>query len=1271
MSVGKNLNEAKDKLLSLDRHNKAINFKFENSSGKGQCVEISPDDCHELGLHNLELQNLEFNKASLSVKNTSDVFECTAIEDKRSGLKGEVVHAQLKNGRTVKSKPLFDIFKNNYQKQHSVENERGFNPTKLAFCFFEFQNGDAIDYAPCLLLPARFERQNKSSYSLVVNWKDEFVQNYSIQKYFEKEFKITLPKFYTETEIGSITEAFEIIAKLEDLCKADASMNMRIVRRFCVSSSFAVEKQTLYEEIEKNESVFEEHSILQALFNGEDAKIAKDGGEMTTDEYVEYIDRKISSQHFFNILDADSSQMKAISDAIDGKNFVIQGPPGTGKTQTISNIISNLVMHNKKVLFVAEKKVAIEAVLKKFEDLDISEVFLDLHSTKTTTKSIIEQCRKYYNKHQLNAITKTADAQTQLSQLDRTKGDMWKFYDTIYNATLPCGKTAKQVMEVLLEMEHVQIPHVQIRQCYLFSKEKIQHISDILQELEGYRHIDEFWLKAQFNTQNITVEHKEELDYMIERFHKVRGDISKLEAECVKLVERKSAIANHLLSRQINFDQIGEILATLKECLQIKKSFENCTTDFNNLTTFQRIFTINGIKLRLNVTRQAKIKATQFNNIARKINCDSEILYRQIELIDGNPHASNPHTSNSHANIWQDSTIDLLHNIKEIEAIAVRIVTSNHEIETKKQEEALIKASVENIVSGVDDFPSFVLNLQRNMVDIIKASRFFDIYRKLCNEGLSDIFTQCRTSDFKLSRTFQHSVYKKVIEAFFDENFEMKNTAKIEEVIAEFQAIDRHSFEVVNLQRIKQSLRTKAQNSSLLRKLSASNSKVTPRKLIERHRNEGESFDDVFGCVVCSPITISRFFELTNSRELFDCIIFDESSQIFSHDAYCAIVRAKNIIIAGDSNQMPPSNYFGTNYGNDDESKEDDIIEGDYKSLLDLTNTTFPSTSLRWHYRSKFEELIHPSNHNIYNNTLITFPTAEKNDKAIETIFVENGTWVGSVNEAEATTVVGKLRELFESGEKSVGVIAMNIKQSGYIRTLVEQHDDLSQWYASDELFLKNLENCQGDERDIIIISLTFAKRESGSIGKIDGHVFSQINKAESERRLNVAFTRAKSKVYLVTSITSSDIENKHNKISLQFLKYYLDFARNCTKQIAVETLNHDEFDSKFEEQVCNAMRKMGYRVHTQIGCSGYKVDLGIVNPNNDNHYILGIECDGDRYHTGAGIRERDRLRQEILESKGWKILRIWASDWCYDKPRCLAKIQAKLENIEANYKAR
>ncbi len=415
-------------------------------------------------------------------------------------------------------------------------------------------------------------------------------------------------------------------------------------------------------------------------------------------------------------------------------------------------------------------------------------------------------------------------------------------------------------------------------------------------------------------------------------------------------------------------------------------------------------------------------------------------------------------------------------------------------------------------------------------------------------------------------------------------------------------------------------------------------------------------------CFMMSPLSVSTFLEADSY--MFDLVIFDEASQVHTEDAIGAIMRGKQVIIVGDTQQLPPTNFFTASIADDDmdtddAEKYDDA--GAYESILDEAVSVLPERSLLWHYRSRHEHLIAFSNVKVYNNSLVTFPSSvdKKKDWGVEYIHVLDGIYDRSkkrCNVKEAERVADLVFEHFKHHpERSLGVVTFSEAQQSAIDIAIHQRRIANNYYEKffiddkdEPFFIKNLENVQGDERDTIIFSIGYAKDSHGVM-----HMnFGPLSREGGYRRLNVAITRAKQNVKLVGSIVPTDIDLERTSAEgVKLLRSYIEFAQQGI--IALEReLSYSsnlEFDSSFEESVYDFLVSRGYQVVTQVGCSGYRIDMAVKHPRHNGEFAIGIECDGATYHSSRTARERDRLRQSVLEDMGWKIYRIWSTDWIKD----------------------
>ncbi len=406
-------------------------------------------------------------------------------------------------------------------------------------------------------------------------------------------------------------------------------------------------------------------------------------------------------------------------------------------------------------------------------------------------------------------------------------------------------------------------------------------------------------------------------------------------------------------------------------------------------------------------------------------------------------------------------------------------------------------------------------------------------------------------------------------------------------------------------------------------------------------------------CFLMSPIAVSTY--LSSPDMVFDVVIFDEASQVRPHDAICAIFRGKQLVVAGDPKQLPPTNFFSKNSSDgSDEADEDEEGTKNFESLLDVCLALgLKRKRLRWHYRSKREGLIAFSNNHFYENSLVTFPSSDENSvKAVTFNYLQDGIFADSVNLIEAKMVAQMVMNHYQDNPKlSLGVIAFSVSQQNQILDELEalriQNPSLEDFFSTnveDQFFVKNLENVQGDERDVIFLSVGYGKTKDGKIPMR----FGPLNLEGGERRLNVAVTRAKSFMSIISSLKASDIDLSRAKSKGAFLlRSFLDYADRGPSALAPNNSSTKTSVAilPFEKEVYEELVRNGYKVHQQIGCGGFRIDLAIIDEKQNGKYILGIECDGNSYASTPTARDRDRLRRQVLEGLGWNIFRIWSTD--------------------------
>ena len=440
------------------------------------------------------------------------------------------------------------------------------------------------------------------------------------------------------------------------------------------------------------------------------------------------------------------------------------------------------------------------------------------------------------------------------------------------------------------------------------------------------------------------------------------------------------------------------------------------------------------------------------------------------------------------------------------------------------------------------------------------------------------------------------------------------------------------------------------------------------RKLLDE---AGEAVALIKPVFLMSPISISRF--LRPGGLSFDLLLIDEASQIRPEQAMGAMLRAKQVVVVGDQKQMPPTSFFdkqitAVEEEYDEEKSEEQLLReqtADMESVLSLcTARGLHNAMLKWHYRSEHPSLIEVSNHEFYENNLVYPPSLNFGVGSAGLSLVKvDGIYDrarGRNNRKEAEEICSYIVEHVSNyPNQSLGVVALSTAQRTTLQNAIDdlcrEHPDVERFCNTDSdepFFVKNLENVQGDERDIICISIGYGPDKDGYFGQNFGPVSSE----GGERRLNVLFTRARKKCVVFASITHDNIRTDTSQHrGPQVLKQFLKYAD--TGEMDVPLITEDEMDSPFERDVAEVLINQGHKVEPQVGSSGFKIDLAVHDPDNEGHFLLAVECDGARYHSSSWARERDRLRQEVLEGKGWRFHRIWSTDWFYSRDKEIAKL--------------
>lgn len=1268
----------------------------------------------------LETQEFKaYNKEELDSKHT-DLFLQTSLKEKRL------------------EKNLFRIA----SISNSVMEEQGYNALFLALGmleWYESKDSDVKFKSPLLLIPVELGRKSvKNDYFVHYASEESPIINPAIMHKLSLDFGIDLDGI---VEDWDSIEPQALFHKIKDLI---ANYPRWRITNDVFLGLFSFSKFIMYKDLEKNVGTLVDNEVVKTMCGIQPEKRYSLNDICPEDE----IKDRVKPLETFQVLDADSSQQRAILAIKSGHNLIIEGPPGTGKSQTIANIIGESLIAGKKVLFVSQKMAALEVVKKRLEASGLGDYCLELHSRKSNKKRVAEELGKVMHQDKKPDHNHEQD----LLKLERLRHELNNYVKDLHRPFGALGLTPYNAIGILKNFPDSEDLAFLFSDVESWDRKKFEYAIELLGKLAGCLNSvvepkSHSWYgsslteltystKLRFNelAQNIIAQ-KESFERAVEdlcaacSYSEVKSfsDIDMLLSATEILIQSphttKDILKNYkwnsvssdvqnLIDKVKTFSALKEAISQFYDLKIIEEDVQGLLNSYkkfshNALFPFMPSFWAARKALLSYATKkrkmpfkehikeleailQAKELAKQIDesqNIGKELFADfwkgRETSNAELERFAGwivqfRQHVMKKHFNDELLDEERFNNLDkdglsssknkLLDEYKKVNDN----ITSFFQL-TKLNDSTGIGKSYKDA-----DFSDVFSKVQR-MVDSVETVDSWLHYQRVlqeCHQEGLDNFIQVlsdkRVSFDKYPIAFKCQFMRCWIDAAFTQrpllrNFNGQNH---EQLIATFRELDRTQIELAKV-RIQHVLSgnydvswegsSGSERAILEREVRKKRAHKPLRKLFREIPNLLLSLKP---CLMMSPLTVAQFLE--PHLFTFDLVIFDEASQVPPEDSIGPIMRGKQVVVAGDTKQLPPTSFFQSSVLTSEDSDEEDYdeyIPEDLDSVLDeCASSGFPKTMLKWHYRSRHESLIAFSNKSYYDYSLNTFPSSEEESPKLGLKFNYLPNLVyqkGGVNEEEAREVARRVFEqLKEYPELSLGIGTFSIKQKYAIEDAIEelrkQDDSLEELFSTDKqehFFVKNLESIQGDERDVIFISIGYGK---GASGKLSMN-FGPINKLGGERRLNVLVTRARMRLEIFSSITGSDFDlSKTESEGVHLLKKYLDYAEHGKKILFqdVDFSKETSFsESPFEESVYEALTRAGVKLHQQVGCSGYRIDMAVVDKDNPGRYVLGIECDGACYHSCATARDRDRLRQQVLEDLGWNIHRIWSTDW-YKNPK-------------------
>ncbi|MFJ5714631.1 AAA domain-containing protein [Neobacillus sp. NPDC093127] len=1233
----------RDKLNDISRRNRSIRLLKLYNKWSFDLTELD------------SLSKLSKEKAGVSV-----------VEQIMNQSKNEItlLKPTINNEVSMKlSKKLTDLFRN----IKGIEDETGIHDFYLGFPFLSGTLSDGTFFqAPLFLYPVRLEKNNVNSQKWVIKKDEEGSQiNRTLFLAFKKLNNLSFTEDFFEqaAEVSSkynyddwlsFLKKYEMnvsfspkgISKLKEYSKEEVpEVAGFTLLENAVIGNFPQGGSSLVKDYEELILLSEESDLSLAgeLIDPQDVDIDTVGDQPENNK-----EDNLNKPDILNLLQADGSQEEILKEARYKKGIVVHGPPGTGKSQVIVNLITDALQQEKKILVVCQKRAALDVVYQRLDGLGLSNHVALVHDEKNDRKklyakvgAVLEQNKVSYENamNQLSSTSKKLSSQEEI--LNSIAAALYSYQDfglrlyDLYGLAKPIGETTQ-----IIDLQEV-LPALN-KDVLVDISEKVYTYAEWFDRFGD----EDFPLKerktfAHFNMKE-KLEAIELLNDVIEKAKKAVDYIDTLDHEKITpgytwLIESKLDKIYPDLE-----DGTKRTLQGLRLWWWTSVSGKNIIEELLEGGKFKGTSSSEWLKIKKSLVimhelgKVTKKMSEEVDKLKKYLN-DSKVNSLKTRISEGDIPLNE-----------LDKMLEFIH--RDFEELQQMDVYWNHCSEIEKKVILLLQKKTAKNELTLSDY----------WVDLFKNSAYVHWIDQ----------TEKRNPQVQKISTNEFSRIRQSFAGLIEERRKVGTQFLLHNLTKKVDSVQTNHSR--NIKELKHQVGKKRQVWPL-------------RRLVNEFAGNG--LVDIMPVWLASPEIVSSIFPLREG--LFDLVIFDEASQCTVESGIPAVYRAKQVIIAGDEKQLPPYNLFQSSFVNDDD-EEEEYDTDDSISLLNLAKRRFSEKLLQWHYRSKYEELINYSNHAFYNGHVQIAPNVVpfKNPPAIKWKKV-NGRWINQSNEVEAIEVVNILKEiLINQPGKTVGIITFNSKQQTKIQDqidkLVSEDEEFSAVYnqmltrdLDEQVFVKNIENVQGDERDIILFSITYAKNSEGKVY----NRFGMLNQKGGENRLNVAVTRAKEGITVVSSIEPEELNVANtSQMGPKLLKAYLKYVRAVSKSqvdqinAVVQEVNENvnthvqekelHFDSPFEEQVYHQLRNLGYEVTTQVGMSGYRIDMAIVHPHDSSRYIVGIECDGAMYHSSANAKERDVYRQRFLESRGWTIERIWSRNWWKNSSTEIERIDQKVKEL-------
>lgn len=1094
------------------------------------------------------------------------------------------------------------ILKNIYRAARNAIEETGANSLFMAIGtlrWYETPLSETPRYAPLLLLPVEMVYK-KGSYFVRAR-EEEITLNITLIEFLRQNYDIRINGLDPLPKDQSGVDVPLIFAIIRDALKEQKRWD---VEEECLLGTFSFSKFLMWNDVHNNREQLKQNDIVNSLVEN---RLTFMPEPLTSD--LKEIDAEMQPSDLALPVAVDSSQMAAVIEGGKGHSFILYGPPGTGKSQTITNLIANALYQGKRVLFVAEKMAALSVVQSRLAKIGLDPFCLELHSNKVTKRHVLEQLASALK---VSHIVPPADYATTAEKIFARRKELIEYLKALHEVDPQDGLS---LYDCILRYESVEGEPM--------AGFATDPAMDALISHEGIKAVEE------------------KLGSRLDTVLKLVGQPSQHPLKGMHVTKEMLMSPDDVTGRMKEGVQILQATEVRRDELQKAKGMRDHLLRDNDASIFNA-----DARALYDEWRAAKSKWFLPKFFAKRSFVGRLKQYNPAVTAD-----------------------DVDHLLDEL------LTYSQLHEEIKRQHQVLREFF--GIAYGEDDLPlqTTIAESQESMerwIGSVPQMREWIHWSEYSDE-LKAAGMGCVVSAMEAGEYTPDVLRKAFMKALFRQKAESKISASpmlisfeglifddkvkaYKELTEEFQLLTQKELYArlaAKVPRVTENIDSSSEIGLLNRNISNGGRGLSLRDLFDQIPT---LMPRLCPCMLMSPMSVAQYLDL--SQDKFDLVVFDEASQMPTSEAVGAIARGKSLIVVGDPKQMPPTSFFSSTTVDEEEAAIDDM-----ESILeDCRTLEIPSLQLNWHYRSKHESLIAFSNHEYYDGSLITFPSVDDQSTKVQYIAVEGYYDKGGKrsNASEAEAIVQEIaRRLKEGSKRSLGVITFSVVQQSLIEDMLQELLDKDKELREaaealyEPIFVKNLENVQGDERDVILFSIGYGPDKDGKVSMN----FGPLNNAGGERRLNVAVSRARYEMLVFSTLRASQIDLRRSQArGVEGLKHFLEYAENQSLATTPATTAMHR-DSQLAEQIAAALTAKGYQVKTNVGRSQFKVDIAICDPSAPDVYLLGILLDGESYRDTQTTRDREIVQPSVLGALNWRVMRVWSVDWYNNQERVLNRI--------------